>query len=156
MANRITIEDNEIIFLKGKSGTVGVVKFAKKGHIFIGTPDKEEIVMFLEPEDVIAVSALNSGPQVEKGIKSLIFLLRDVGAPLVVLPKDHPTSKRLPMVASCGEKVRLDCNITPGTHPEQDILCSCEDLSGIEIKGFDGGIEILGPLKDFKIDKFHN
>jgi hypothetical protein len=154
MANKITLQDDEIIFLMGKSGTVGVAKFAKEGHVFIGTPDKEEIVMFLEAEDIIAVSALKSGHLVEEGIKSLIFLLRDVGAPLVVLPSNHPTSRRLPMVASCGEKVRLDCNITPGTHPEQDILCACEDLSGIEIKGFKGGIEVYGDLKDFKIDKF--
>ncbi|NYB51274.1 MAG: hypothetical protein HVN35_01730 [Methanobacteriaceae archaeon] len=159
MKHRINLQDDEIIFLKGESGTVGVVKFAKKGQIFIGTPDKEEIVMFLEPEDIIAVSSLNSGSNVEEGIKSLIFLLRDLGAPLVVLPPDHPTSKRLPLVASCGEKVRLDCNITPGTHPEQDILCACEDLSGIEIKGFDGGIEISSKqtefkLNDLKIDKF--
>jgi hypothetical protein len=154
MANKITLQDDEIIFLMGNTGTVGVAKFAKEGHVFIGTPDKEEIVMFLEAEDIIAVSALKSGHLVEEGIKSLIFLLRDVGAPLVVLPSNHPTSRRLPMVASCGEKVRLDCNITPGTHPEQDILCACEDLSGIEIKGFKGGIEVLGDLKDFKIDKF--
>ncbi len=154
MVTRITLKDDEIIFLKGKTGTVGVAKFAKKGHIFIGTPDKEEIVLFLEPQDIVAVSALNSGPLAEKGIKSLIFLLRDLGTPLVVLPSDHPTSKRLPMVASCGDKVRLDCNITPGTHPEQDILCACEELSGIEIQTFEGHIEIHGPLKSFKIDKF--
>ncbi|BDZ70676.1 hypothetical protein [Methanobacterium petrolearium] len=154
MVQKIILENNEIIFLKGKSGTVGVVKFAKNGQIFIGTPDKEEVVMFLEKDDIIAVSALNSGPLTEEGIKSLIFLLRDMGTPLVVLPKDHPTSKRLPMVASCGETIRLDCNITPGTHPEQNILCACEDLSGILMKATAGGVEIHGSLKDFKIEKF--
>lgn len=153
MVNKITISNDEILFLKGQSGTVGIAKFAKEGHIFIGTPDKEEIAMFLEPKDIVAVSAINSSPVIEQGIKSLIFLLRDVGAPLVVLPPNHPTSNRLPMVASCGEKINLDCTITPGTHPEQDILCACEELSGIEIKGTDDGIEINGPLKDFKIEK---
>ncbi len=154
MVHEISLQSDEIIFLKGKTGTVGVAKFAKNGYIFIGTPDKEEIVMFLEPDDIIAVSALKSASFSEDGIKSLIFLLRDVGTPLVVLPSDHPTSKRLPMVASCGERVRLDCNITPGTHPEQDILCSCDDLSGVEIKGVEGGLEIKGPLKEFKVEKF--
>lgn len=156
MVQKISLQFDEIIFLKGESGTVGVAKFAKNGQIFIGTPDKEEIVMFLEPEDIIAVSALKSGPLSEEGIKSLIFLLRDVGTPLVVLPKNHPTSKRLPMVASCGEKVILDCNITPGTHPEQDILCTCDDLSGVKITAFDGGVRIDGPLKDFKVEKFQS
>lgn len=154
MVHKISLQYNEIVFLKGKTGTVGVAKFAKNGQIFMGTPDKEEVVMFLEEKDIIAVSALNSGPLAEKGIKSLIFLLRDVGTPLVVLPKDHPTSKRLPMVASCGETIRLDCNITPGTHPEQDILCACDDLSGIKIEAVSGGIEIHGPLQDFKIERF--
>ena len=154
MVQEIPLQPDEIIFLKGNTGTVGVVKFAKNGHIFIGTPDKEEIVMFLEKEDIIAVSALNSGFLSEDGIKSLIFLLRDLGAPLVVLPSDHPTSKRLPLVASCGEKIRLNCNITPGTHPEQDILCACDELSGLEIKAIKGGLDIKGHLKEFKIEKF--
>lgn len=154
MVQKIPLQYDEIIFLKGNPGIVGVAKFGKNGQIFIGTPNKEEIVMFLEPEDIIAVSSIKPGPLTKDGIKSLIFLLRDLGAPLVVLPHEHPTSKRLPMVASCGENVRLDCNITPGTHPEQNILCACEDLSGIIINAVNSGIEIHGPLKDFEIDKF--
>lgn len=150
----IPLQYNEIIFLKGNTGTVGVAKFAKNGQIFIGTPDTDEIVMFLEKEDIIAVSSLKNSSYSENGIKSLIFLLRDVGAPLVVLPSDHPTSKRLPLVASCGEKIRLNCNITPGTHPEQDILCACDELSGLEIKAIKGGLDIKGHLKEFKIEKF--
>jgi len=78
-----------------------------------------------------------------------------LGSPLVVLPENHPTSQRLPLVASCGEKVRLDCDITPGTHPEQDILCACDDLSGIEIKALEEGIKINIPFKNFKIDKIN-
>ena len=150
----IPLQYNEIIFLKGNTGTVGVAKFAKNGQIFIGTPDKDEIVMFLGQEDIIAVSSLTDSPYSEDGIKSLIFLLRDIGAPLVVLPSDHPTSKRLPLVASCGEKIHLNCNITPGTHPEQDILCACDELSGLEIKAIEGGLDIKGHLKKFKIEKF--
>ncbi|HHT19384.1 MAG: hypothetical protein QM396_08200 [Euryarchaeota archaeon] len=155
MVQKISLQDDEIIFLKGKSGTVGVAKFAKNGHIFIGTPDKEEIVIFLEKKDIIAVSSFNSGPVAENGIRSLIFLLRELGSPLVVLPENHPTSQRLPLVASCGEKVRLDCNITPGTHPEQNILCACDDLSGVEIKASNEGIQINGSFKNFKIDKIN-
>lgn len=153
MVKKIPLQDDEIIFLNGISGIVGVAKFAKNGHIFIGTPDKEEVVVFLEKKDIIAVSSLNSDPLTKKGIKSLIFLLRDLGTPLVILPENHPTSKRLPMVASCGENIRLDCNITPGTHPEQDILCACDDLSGVEIKAVKGGLEINGNLNEFKIEK---
>ena len=45
-------------------------------------------------------------------------------SPILILPKDNKASKRLSMVLSIGDSVRFDCNITPGTHPEQDILCS--------------------------------
>nr|WP_243687413.1 hypothetical protein [Methanobacterium formicicum] len=62
--------------MKGKSGMVGVAKFAHQGHIFMGTPDNEEIVLFMEPEDIIAVSALNSTSKSKEGIKSLIFFIK--------------------------------------------------------------------------------
>ena len=48
------------------------------------------------------------------------------------------------MVVSCGDLINLDCNIQPGTHPEQDILCACEDLSGVKIRANKDGVEIEG------------
>jgi hypothetical protein len=57
------------------------------------------------------------------------------------------------MVVSCGDFIRLDCKIQPGTHPEQDILCACEDLSGIEIQAKPGGVEIQGN-PDLSVEKF--
>jgi len=153
MIKNIALNPDEILFLKGETGEVGVIKYNKKGTIFIGTPDKDEIALFLEPDDLIAVSAIKTYEKVEEGIRSLIFLLRDHGSPLLVLPTDHPTSNRLSMVASCGKMIRLDCNINPGTHPEQDILCASNDLSGLEIRSISGGVEIKGPLKEYKIEK---
>ena len=150
---RIRLDPDEILFLIGSSGELGLIKSAKDMQIFIGTPEKEEIVMFLESEDLIAVSTFEVGEKAEKGIRSMLYLLREFGSPIVVLPEDHPTSKRLPLVVACGDHVRLDCRIQAGTHPEQDILCACEDLSGIEIKAVDCGVEIEGSLKSFKVEK---
>jgi hypothetical protein len=150
---RIRLNPDEIFFLIGSSGELGVTKAAKDMQIFIGTPEKEEIVLFLESEDLIAVSTFEVGEKAETGIRSMLYLLREFGSPIVVLPKDHPTSKRLPLVVACGDHVRLDCGIQAGTHPEQDILCACEDLSGIEITAVDGGVEIKGSLKNFKVEK---
>jgi hypothetical protein len=147
------LPDDEIIFLRGSSGVVGLAKFRRRGNIFIGTPELEEISLSMGPEDLIAVSAFNTGPGVEKGIKSMIYLLRDMGAPLVVLPDNHPSSKRLPLVVSCGNFIRLDCNITPGTHPEQDILCACNDLSGTEIRATTDGVEIEGNISKWGKEK---
>lgn len=150
---KIGVNPDEILFLVGSSGELGVVKAGKDIQIFIGTPEKEEIVLFLGADDLIAVSAFKTGEKAEKGIKSMVYLLKEFSSPIVVLPKDHPTSKRLPLVVSCGERVRLDCGIRAGTHPEQDILCACEDLSGIELHGVKDAIEVSGDLKHFKVEK---
>ncbi len=150
----IRITPDEILFLIGNSGELGIVKAGNKKQVFIGMPDNEEIVLFLEPEDLIAVSAFNRGEKYEKGIRSMIFLLRELESPITVLPENHPTSNRLPMVVATGNQIRLNCNIVPGTHPEQDILCACEDLSGIEISASDDGVDIEGAIKEFKIEKF--
>ncbi|MGZ7209632.1 MAG: hypothetical protein ACXVHV_07125, partial [Methanobacterium sp.] len=90
----------------------------------------------------------------EKGIRSLLYLIRELNFPITVLPENHPTSLRLSMVVATGDQVRLNCDIIPGTHPEQDILCTCEDLSGTEIKSTEYGIDVLGTVKKFKIEDF--
>ena len=68
-------------------------------------------------------------------------MIREVGSPFIVLPKNHPASKRLKIVVSAGNRVHLSCNITPGTHPEQDILCGTDEFDGIEINGVKGGLD---------------
>jgi hypothetical protein len=150
----IRIDNNQILFLIGNSGELGIVKAGEKKQIFIGMPDKEEIVAFLEPEDLIAVSAFDTGEKAEKGIRSLLYLLKELNFPITVLPENHPTSSRLPMVVATGDYIRLNCNIVPGTHPEQDILCACEDLSDTEITATEEGVDILGYSKKFKIENF--
>lgn len=141
---RVKLNPDEILFLKGRSGELGIVKASSNMQIFIGTPDGEELVQFLQPEDLIAVSAFSIGSKARKGIRCMIHLIRDFSSPIIVLPRDHPTSKRLKMVVSCGDLINLDCNIQPGTHPEQDILCACEDLSGVKIRANKDGVEIEG------------
>jgi hypothetical protein len=150
----IGINPDEILFLMGNSGELGIVKAGEKKQIIIGMPDGEEIFIFLDPEDLIAVSAFETGDKIEKGIKAMLYLLREINTPITVLPENHPTSKRLPMVVAAGDKIRLDCNIIPGTHPEQDILCACEDLSGLEISSSVHGIEISKNIENFKLEKF--
>ncbi len=150
----IRIDNDQILFLIGSSGELGIIKAGEKKQIFIGMPDKEEIVLFLEPEDLIAVSAFSNDQKTEKGIRSLLYLLKELNFPITVLPENHPTSSRLPMVVATGDHIRLNCNIIPGTHPEQDILCACDDLSDTEIMATEDGIEILGSVKKFKIEKF--
>jgi hypothetical protein len=150
----IRITNDDILFLIGSSGELGILKAGERKQIFIGLPDREEIVIFLEPEDIIAVSAFDTGKKAEKGIRSMLYLLRELNFPITVLPENHPTSSRLPMVVAAGDHIRLSCNIVPGTHPEQDILCACDDLSNTEITASKNGVDIEGVIKKFKIETF--
>lgn len=151
----INFLNNEILFIKGETGLIGIVKVAIPNKIlFIGTPDNEEIAMFLEEDDLIAVSSFKNGPKFEKAIKSLAYLTREIDAPIIVLDKNHPSSKRLPLVLSVGSRVKLDCNITPGTHPEQDILCSCDSLSGLIIEKTETGIKLNKEYNNYEIKEF--
>ena len=53
----IDFKNDEILFLEGETGTVGIVKVAYENKmLFIATQDNEEIVQFLESDDLIAVS----------------------------------------------------------------------------------------------------
>lgn len=49
--------------------------------------------------------------------------------------KNHPASPRLPIVVSAGKKTVLNCNITPGTHPNQDVLCGSNEFDSLEVIG---------------------
>ena len=57
----IDFGNDEILFLEGETGTVGIVKVAYENKmLFIATQDNEEIVQFLESDDIIAVSNFNT------------------------------------------------------------------------------------------------
>ncbi len=150
---RVELSPKEVLFLIGKSGNLGLLKTGQDMQIFIGTPEKEEIVVFLGKDDIIAVSTFETGIKAEKGILSMMYLLKEFSAPILVLPKNHPTSKRLNMVVACGNHIKLDCDVQAGTHPEQDILCACNELSGLDINAVEHGVEIEGNFEQFKIKK---
>ena len=148
----IDCKNDETLFLEGETGTVGIGKVANENKmLFIATQDNEEIVQFLESDDLIAVSNFKKD---KRAIRSQAYLSREESSPLVILNKDHPSTKRLETVISIGEKVNLNCNITPGTHPEQDVLCSCDSLSGLEIMKTPTGIKLNKDFDSYTIEKF--
>ncbi|WP_178650132.1 hypothetical protein [uncultured Methanobrevibacter sp.] len=147
---KIDLKDDEILFLESPTGIIGIVKVAKENKIqFIATKD-EEIVQALDKDDIIAVSSLKGNKQ---SIRSLAYLTREEDSPLVILDKNHPSTKRLSTVVSVGDRVNLNCDITPGTHPEQTVLCSTHELHDIEIKKTETGIE-LNRDAPYTIEKF--
>lgn len=139
----IPLNYDEMLMLRGKEGTLGMVKAGDHTQYFIET-EKEEILLALDPEDVLVASGFGTDEKTLNGIKCVLYMIREVGSPFIVLPKNHPASNRLKSWSQPG-KIRLSCSITPGTHPEQDILCTTGEFHGLEVKGVSGGVELNGP-----------
>ena len=74
----------------------------------------------------------------------LLELVRRYHLPLLVLPRDHPGSGRLPLVVSVSKTLLLSCDIQRGTHPEQHLLCSSDEFAGITLRGTGDGVEMEG------------
>lgn len=94
------------------------------------------------PGDVIVVSAPEGGA-VEPALM-LMELVRTYHVPLLVLPRNHPGSRRISRVVSVDKEVHTSCSITRGTHPEQHLVCSSDELAGLTLRGAPGGFDIEG------------
>jgi hypothetical protein len=138
----ISFKDDEIAYLCGKTGTVAMAR--SLGNLFYLETEAEEIVLFTESDDLLVASSFGVGEKIQRGLRCTIYQIRELGSPLIVLPKGHPASPRLKTVVSIGPKTRLSCQIRPGTHPEQDVLCGSEEFHGLEILGVPGGAEVAG------------
>jgi len=148
----ISLNKDEIVFISHNNFFLGIVKTL--GKSFLLETDIEEIVLGTGNEDILAVSSLFKNSQIKGIMLAYLYSLRELSFPLVILKKGHPASKRLKMVYGCGNKIILDSCIEPGTHPDQHLLCSADDLSGITILGKSNGIEIIDPLdRKIKIEK---
>lgn len=143
MKRRFALGPGEILFLSDGSNTVGAIKAWKARRVFIETAG-EELIQFLEPEDLIAASAFSGNERAKDAIACMLYLVREGGLPLLALPRDHPATRRLPLVVSAGGHIRLTSCIVPGTHPEQDVLCGRGALDGVTLDGVPGGVEADG------------
>lgn len=143
MEQHVPLDVNEILFVRSTDGVIGVVKSGCVRQLFIETIE-EEIVMAISAEDLLVASGFSNDSTTTKAIVCTLSLIRDVGSPLIVLPKDHPASSRLRVVASVGKRTVLRCDIEKGTHPEQDVLCGPAGLSGLEIVAAKGSVVLRG------------
>ncbi len=133
--------DDGFLVIEGASSFLAVARALRLLPLCIETLEGE-VVQGLEPDDLVAASALAGGPLTPALM--LIELVRRYGLPLVVLPKGHPGSRRLPIVVSAGPAIRIACGIQRGTHPEQDVLCGPEEFAGLVLRGVPGGVEVEG------------
>jgi len=136
----IPLEDVEVAYLCGRTGTLAVVRTL--GQFFYLDTDSDEIVIFTDDDDLLVASTFEVGERARRGLFCTLYLIREMGSPLIVLPKGHPASPRLKTVVSVGEKTRIKCDIQAGTHPEQDVLCGTGELDGVEVLSAPGGAEV--------------
>ncbi len=142
----ILLKEDEIAYLVGSSGTVAMAKTT--GNFFYLETEASEVILFTEHEDLMVASSFGVGEKIRRGLRCTLFQLRELGAPLIVLPKGHPASPRLRAVVSIGSRTSLSCKIQPGTHPEQNVLCGSEEFHGLEVLAEPGGAEIKGLALD--------
>jgi hypothetical protein len=139
----IPLNSTELLLVHGQTGTLAIVKVGRKRQFFVETPE-DEIVLALGPEALLVASGFGTDEQIVNGLRCVLYMIREVNSPLIVLPKDHPASARLKIVVSAGKRIVLSCEIAPGTHPEQHLLCGMEEFSSAEILGVEGGVELKG------------
>jgi hypothetical protein len=143
MEQRFRLELDEILFLGGVQGTIGIVKSGSKRQIFVETAT-DEMVMTLTPDDLLVASGFGPATTIARAVRCTLYLIRDASSPLIVLSRDHPASSRLNVVVSVGLRTVVRCDIQKGTHPEQDVLCGPVEFHGLEIISAAGEVLLRG------------
>jgi hypothetical protein len=139
----ISLNATQLLLVRGKTGTLAIIKVGQTQQFLVETPDRE-IALGVSPEAVLVASGFGTNDRIVNGLQCVLYMIREVGSPLIVLPRDHPASARLKIVLAVGSRIALSCNITPGTHPEQHLLCAMPEFEGVEILGVEGGVELRG------------
>jgi len=136
---RYSLRDG-LLLIQGDHSFLLVGAATEKFSLCIET-SQDEFCQGVMPGDIIAVSAPEGGP-VEPALM-LMELVRTYHVPLLVLPKDHPGSRRMSRVVSVAPEIHTSCSILRGTHPEQHLICSSDELAGMVLKGDGRDVEIL-------------
>jgi hypothetical protein len=149
----IALPHDEFLLVRTDSSFLIVAQANTRFALSIET-ESDEYCQTVEPEDLIVVSAPEGGDP-EAGVM-LIELVRRHHTPLLVLPRNHPGSRRLRYVVSIGPVITTDCSIRRGTHPEQHLICASEALSGITLQGRKEGVEIFPIPPKAKVTPFRS
>jgi hypothetical protein len=143
----------EFLLLSGAHSFLILAKVNACFALCIETAETE-YCQTLEPDDLVAASGPEGGP-VEPALM-LIDFVRKYRMPLMVLPKDHPGSKRFRYLVSAGPVINSSCSIRRGTHPEQHLLCTSDELAGIALTGVSGGVEIRNLPKGVSVQRLRS
>lgn len=141
---------SDVLHVKGNHSFLLVASVQKDFPLCIETP-AEEYIQGVHAGDIVVVSAPEGG-QIEPALM-LLELIRTYHLPLVVLSKNHPGSKRVHYVVSVGPVIQTNCSIMRGTHPEQHLICSSDELGGMIIRGTRDGVGFEGLPSGFEITR---
>jgi hypothetical protein len=141
--------DDELLLIRGKKSFLLIALVKNRFGLCIET-SHDEYCQSVDAGDLIVVSAPEDGA-IEPAMM-LIDLVRTYHVPLLVLPKDHPGSRRISYVVSVGPEIFTSCSIQRGTHPEQHLICSSDELAGITLERSEQGVNI-SPLPEGIISK---
>jgi hypothetical protein len=148
----VTLKD-EFLLIRTPSSFLIIAKAQERFPLCIETLS-EEYCQTVETSDLVAVSAPEGG-DIDAGVM-LIELVRRYHTPLIVLPGNHPGSRRLRYVVSVGPVITTNCSIRRGTHPEQHLICASEALSGVTIQGVKEGVRIDNLPPDTELIHFRS
>jgi len=130
---------NDVLHVKGHHSFLLVAAVQKDFPLCIET-QTEEFVQGVHAGDLVLVSAPEAG--LVEPARMLLELVRTYHLPLMVLSRDHPGSKRIPYVVSVGPEIQTNCSIVRGTHPEQHLVCSSDELAGMTFRGTRDGVDM--------------
>ena len=131
--------EGEFLLLEGTRSFLLAAQADACFALCIETAD-QEYCQTLDPHDLVAASAPEGG-SLEPAVM-LVEFVRKYRIPLTVLQRNHPGSKRFPYLVSAGPEIHTSCSIRRGTHPEQHLICSSDELAGLVLKGTDRGVEV--------------
>ena len=127
------------LLIRGRTSFFVIAKANARFGVWIETQNKE-YSQTIEPDDLVVVSAPEGG-SLEPAVM-LVESVRKYRLPLMVLPKDHPGYRHFRYVVSVAGSITTSCSIRRGTHPEQSLICSSDELAGMVLKGRPDGVEI--------------
>ena len=125
---RVPLRGDQPVIIRGTVSFLVISKAFEKFPLLIET-DTDEIVQGVYPGDLVIVSAPEGGEVLPA--LYLLEMVRTYHLPVIALPKTHPAGKRLSYVVSAAEKIEMRCDIKRGTHPEQHLLCSADEFTGM-------------------------
>ena len=131
--------EGDFLLIRGSRSFLLVARANARFALCIETAE-QEYCQTLDPDDLVAASAPEGGA-LEPAVM-LIEFVRKYRMPVTVLPRNHPGSKRFPYLVSAGPQIHTSCSIRRGTHPEQHLICSHDELAGMVLSGTTAGVEI--------------